>query len=205
MVLRPLLLRDSGQLFHQLNRLLVVLLQVVDLPGDLVQAVGDDLFGDLLFVEENDFLDRAHLALEVFADRDDLANDDRRTRQRLQHAQLAALDALGDFNFAFARQQRNRAHLPQIHADGIVGLFQGARREIQLHVLASFDLVELLVAGLGALEHINPLRANGGQQVLEIVGRMHVVRDQVIHLVVGEITFLFAHIDQFFDIVVLVF
>ena len=57
----------------------------------------------------------------------------------------------------------------------------------------------------GPLEHINTLRANGGQQVLEVVGRMHVVRDQVIHLVIGEITLLFAHIDQFFDIVVLVF
>ncbi len=98
------------------------------------------------------------------------------------------------------------AHLAQIHADGIVGLLQRARREVQFHVLAGFDFVELLVAPhLRAFEHINALRADGGQQVLEVVGRMHVVRDQVVHLVVGEIALLFTHIDQFFDIVVLVF
>ncbi len=68
------------------------------------------------------------------------------------------------------------------------------------------SLVEFLVAGhLGPFEHINALRADGGQQVLEVVGGMHVVRDQVVHLVIGEITFLFSHIDQFFDIVVLIF
>ena len=34
---------------------------------------------------------------------------------------------------------------------------------------------------------------------------MDVVRDQIIHLVIGEIALLFAHIDQFFNIVEFVF
>ncbi len=181
-------------------------MQLVDLARHLVQPVRDYLFGDLLFVEENDFLDGTHAALQVFADGDDLADDDGRTRQRLQHAQLAALDALGDFYFAFARQQRHRPHLAQIHADRVVGFFQSAGREVELHVLAGFDLFELLVAPhLGSFEHVNTLRADGGQQVLEVVGGMHVVWDQIVHLVVGEVALLFTHIDQFFDIVVLVF
>ena len=206
MIARTLLLRDAGQLVEQLNRLFVVTVQLVDLARHLVEAVRDDLFGDLLFVEENDFLDGTHAALQVFTDGDDLADDDGRTRQRLQNAQLAALDALGDFNFTFAGEQRDRAHLAQIHADRVVGFFQSAGREIEFHVLAGFDLFEFLVAPhLGALEHVNALRADGGQQVLEVVGGMHVVRDQVVHLVVGEVALLFTHIDQFFDIVVLVF
>jgi hypothetical protein len=47
-------------------------------------------------------------------------------------AQLAALDALGDGHLAFAREQRHRAHLAQVHANGIVGLVERARREIEL-------------------------------------------------------------------------
>ena len=207
MVLRPLLLRDACQLLHQLDRLLVVTCCSSSiLPGDVVQAIGHHLFGDLLFVEENDFLDGAHPALQVFADGDDLANDDGRARQRLQHAQLAALDALGDFNFAFAREQRNRAHLAQIHADRIVGFLQSARARDRVPCPRRLRSRRISCRpDLGPLEHINALRADGGQQVLEVVGRMHVVRDQIVHLVIGEITLLFSHIDQFFDIVVLVF
>ncbi len=184
---------------------LVVLGHLVDAAGYVIQPVGYDLFGDLLFVEENDFLDGAHAALQVVADGDDLADDDGRARKRLQNAQLAALDALGDFDFAFAGEQRHRAHLPEIHSDGVVGFLERAGREVQLHVLAGFELVKFLVAPhLGAFEDINALRADGGQQVLEVVGGVHVVRDQVVHLVVREVTLFLPHIDQFFDIVVLV-
>ncbi len=120
---------------------------------------------------------------------------------------MAALDALGNFNFAFAREQRNRAHLAQIHADRVISFFQRAGREIEFHILAGFNVcVELLVTwDLGPFEHIDALRADGGQQVFDVVGRLNIVGNQVIHLVVSEITFLFSHIDQFFDIVVLIF
>ncbi len=183
------------------------MLQFVDPPGDVFQAVEHHFFGDLLFVEEHDFLDGAHAALQVLADGDDFADDDRRARQRLEHAQLATLNALGDFNFAFAREQRNRAHLAQIHADGIVGFFQRAGRQIKFNVLAGFHLTSNFLSDrhLGPLQHIDALGADGGQQVIEIVGRMHIVRDKVVHLVIGEVALLFARIDQFFNVVVLVF
>ena len=47
------------------------------------------------------------------------------------HRLAAGLDALGDGDFALARQQLDRAHLAQIHAHGIVGAvgrLGGARR-----------------------------------------------------------------------------
>jgi hypothetical protein len=37
------------------------------------------------------------------------------------HRLAAGLDALGDGDFALAREQLDRAHFAQIHADGIVG------------------------------------------------------------------------------------
>ena len=48
------------------------------------------------------------------------------------HRFAAGLDALGDGDFALARQKLDRAHLAQIHAHGIVGavgrLLLGGRR-----------------------------------------------------------------------------
>ena len=79
-VARPLLLRDLGQLLEKQDRLLVVALQFVDLAGDVLQAIDHYFFRDLFLVEEYDFFDGAHPALQVFADGDDLANHDGRAR-----------------------------------------------------------------------------------------------------------------------------
>ena len=72
-------------------------------------------------------------------------NDDGRTRERFEHADLAALDALGDFDFAFAREQRNGSHLAQVHADGVVGFFERAGSEVEFDVLALFAFFKFLI------------------------------------------------------------
>ncbi len=208
-VLGPLFLRDGGEFLDQLAGLLVSLGQVVDLAGKFFQPVLEDLVGDLLLVEGDHFLDGADALLEVLAHRQQFVNDNRRPRERFQHAQLPALDALGDFYFAFAREQRNSSHLAQIHADGVVGFFQSAGSEVEFDVLADFSFFfEFLVERGGgkfrSLEHIDALRTNGGQQIVQVLGRMHVVRDKVVDLVIGQISLLFTCVDQLFDIVVLV-
>jgi len=48
------------------------------------------------------------------------------------------------------------------------------------------------------------LRTDRGQQVVEIFGTVHIVRDEVIDLIVCEISLLFACVDQLFNVVVLV-
>jgi hypothetical protein len=118
--------------------LLLVLDQLVNAGDGGLDASGEDLFGELFFVEGDNFLDVADAALEVFAEADDLADDDGRTRDGLHHAHLAALDALGDFYFAFAGEQRHGAHLAEVHADGVVGLLEGAGREVELDVVGIF-------------------------------------------------------------------
>ncbi len=189
--------------------LLVSLGQVVDLSGEFLQPVLEDFVGDLLLVEGDHFLDGADAFLEVFAHRQQFVNDDRRAGKRLQHSQLPALDALGDFNFAFARKQRNSPHLAQIHADGVVGFFESAGREVEFDILAGFSFFfELFIerggGKLGSLQHIDSLRTNGGQQIVQVLGRMHVVRDKVVDLVIGQISLLFTCVDQLFNVVVLV-
>jgi hypothetical protein len=45
----------------------------------------------------------------------------REARQCAEHLVEAFLDALGDGDFAFARQQLDRAHLAHVHAHGVGG------------------------------------------------------------------------------------
>jgi hypothetical protein len=199
------------QLLSKLDGFLVMLAQLLDALRHFLQAVLQDLVRELLFVEDDHFLDGADTPLQVLSDSDDLPNDDGRARKRLEHPELPALDALGDFHFALAREQRDGTHFPQVHADRIVGLLQGAGRKVEFDVFAGLDfLLELLAqirrGQLGLpLKHIDALRADSGEQVVQVFGRVDVVRDEVVHLAVRQVTLLLARIDQFLDVVVLIF
>ncbi len=98
----------------------------MDLGEKFFQTLLDNLFRDFLFVEGDQLFNGADTLLEVLAQGEEFTDHDRRARKRLQNAVLAALDSLGDFNFAFAGEQRDGSHLAQIHADGIIGFFQSA-------------------------------------------------------------------------------
>ena len=54
-------------------------------------------------------------------------NHNGRTRQRFHGGELPAFDALGDLHFAFSREQRSGAHLPQVNPYRIVGRLSGDR------------------------------------------------------------------------------
>src|SRR5579859_6618274 len=157
-----LLLLDGFQFFFKLLDLFVTLADVVNLSDKVFQARLDDFVGDLFFVEGDELFDRAHAALQVFAQRKNFLDDDRRARQSFQHAQLAALNPLCDFNFAFTREQRDRAHLAQVHAHRVVGLFQRAWRQIKFNVLALFNVFKLLLGrqSFRAVQDVNALGAN---------------------------------------------
>ena len=203
------LLRNRDVLFFEDADPFVQLGHVVDLAGELIQAVLHDIVGDFFFVEGHDFLDRANAFLEVLAHGQQLADHDGRARERLEHADLPALDALGDFDFALAGEQGHSAHLAQIHADGVVGFFESSGGEVEFDVLGAFFaffefLIERGRGQFGALQHVDALRTDGGQQIVQVVGTVHIVRDQVVHLVVGEISLLFACVDQLLNVVVLV-
>ena len=127
MVARTLLQVHRRQLFLERRDFLVKLVERVDLGEKFFQALVDDLFRDFLFVEGHQLFDGADALLEVLAQGEEFTNHNRRARKRLQNAVLPTLDPLGDFHFAFAREQGNGSHLAQIHADGVIGFFQSAR------------------------------------------------------------------------------
>ena len=90
----------------------------------------DDALGVPLLVElgvffvgvMDDLLDADLLLAELVAELEDLLDGDRRVEHDLQRRPLALLDALGDLDFALAGEQRDRAHLAQVHAHRVVGL-----------------------------------------------------------------------------------
>src|SRR5439155_25763323 len=133
------------QLMVHLQGLLVKLADLVDDPNQLDPALLGQLFADQRIVEDDHVAYRDRAVPDLFSQREDLLDHQRRSRERLRPGALAALDALGDLDFAFPREQRYRAHLAQIHADGIVGLLTNAWRQLQVEdFLALFELfVEL--------------------------------------------------------------
>ena len=127
--------RDAFELGGLLHRQQVELSDLVDLLERFPGFRFDLFFGQFFVVELDDFLDRPGAVAQILADLQKLLQDQRRTRDGFQHEQLPALDPLRDRHFAFARQQRNGAHLAQVHANGVVGLFECSGSQVEVAVL----------------------------------------------------------------------
>src|SRR5690606_25274297 len=81
--------------------------------------------------EVNDLAQENLALVELIAPDDDGLEGQRALAETRDHRLAAGLDALRNRDFALARQQLDRAHLAQVHADRIVGtvgrLFLGRR------------------------------------------------------------------------------
>src|SRR5205807_3148382 len=205
---RPLLaLRGFLQLRRLLQRQIVKLGNLVDGLQRLLGLIGDFFFGELFVVELNDFLDRAHALAQIIANGNQFLDDDRRARDRAHHYQLPALDALGDRDFAFAREQRNSAHFAQIHAHGIVGFLERTRRQVQV----AFAFVQVLLGNTfmvalaghfhGARRlrrrlifvNLNAVALERGEEIVDFFRRMDFRRERIVHFVVEQVPALFAN------------
>src|SRR5213075_775283 len=77
--------------------------------------------------------------------------------------------------------------------------------EVKFNILPHlvFFFVERGGGQFWPLQYIDALRTNGRQQIVEVFGRVHIVRDKVVDLVIGQISLLLPCIDQLFNVVVL--
>ena len=101
-------------------------------------------------------------------------------------------------HFAFAREQRNGAHLAQIHADRVVGLVERAWSEIQFRLVARSVTIEVLVAAvrLVGIHDLDACGAKGIEEVIEFLGRGDFGRQNLVDLVVEQVALLLADSDQ---------
>ena len=204
-------LRHLGDLGFALLPVAVRLGDRVDLLQHLAGALFDALVGDLFVVEDHQLADGALAGAQLLAHVDDRARDGRRARDRLDDGQLAALDALGDLDLALAREQRHGAHLAQVHADGVVGLVERARREIELRLVAGAAavgaLAEELVLAILLLrvDDFDAGVAEGAEQVVQLLGRGDVSGQQLVDFLVEQVALLLAHGDELPYFVVFLF
>src|SRR5206468_5980024 len=103
-------------------------------------------------------------------------NNQRRSREGVEHGSLAPLDALGDFDLALAREQRNGAHFAQIHANGVVGLISAGGGQLEIEqILGFFQLgVEFRL-----FENFDARNIQARENVIQIAAAVEVVRHKL--------------------------
>ena len=152
--------------------------------------------------------------VQLIAPDDDGLEGEGAFAQAGDHRLAAGLDALGDGDFALARQQLDRAHLAQVHADRIVGALgrlgarggggDGGRRGDG--AAAAFFLVGLVGAGglLGFLAFlgVDDVDAHVGQhrhRVFDLLGGHLLRRQHRVQLVIGDVAARLAGLQQLLD------
>ncbi len=158
-------------------------------------------------VDETDHqVDHACLAsLELLVGVQHVFMRGRITGERQAHGVEAFLDALGNANFALARQQLDRAHLAHVHAHRVGGAAElGVERRQRGRSL--FD--GFLVCGRGGvgsqerlrircfLVHRNAHVVNGVDDVFDLFGIDDLGRQVIVDLGVGEVTLFLAACNQ---------
>ena len=205
--LRLVLLRNVVELLDHLRVVAARLADRFDLAEDLDGALLDHFVGDFLVAEDHQFADGALAGAQLIAHDQDALGDGGRARDRLDHRELAALDALGNRDFAFAREQRDGAHLAQIHADRVVGLVERAWSEIQFRLVARSVTIEVLVAAVRfvGIDDLDARGAKGIEEVVELFRRGDFRRQNLVDLVVEQVPLLLADSDQLAYFVVFLF
>ena len=106
------------------------------------------------------------------------------------HRVASGFNPLCNGNFAFARQQFNRAHLAQIHAHWVIGTFAGSgfldragqrARVVFRDIVDGFDfflflLVLAIFAGFVILDDLHAHVIDGGHDVFDLFGRHLILR-----------------------------
>ncbi|MNS82329.1 hypothetical protein D3C72_1160700 [compost metagenome] len=137
----------------------------------------------------------------------DLGDGDRASRNRHHHVLQAGLDALGDLDFAFAREQLDRAHFAHVHAHRVGGAAElGVHRgQGRFGLFLGFFLaggrrgivVEQQRLGIRRLfVNSDADVVQRGDQRVDRFRIDHVVRQVIVDFRVGQVAARLAELDQ---------
>ena len=121
-------------------------------------------------------------------------DDQRRTGQGFQDGVLAALDAARNLHFAFAREQRDGAHLPQVHAHGVVDLLAEAGGQLQVEQIFAF--FELFLEILGLFEDLDACAIQTGEHVLQLRAARKLAGQYFADFVVEDVSLFLAQLNE---------
>ena len=111
------------------------------------------------------------------------------------HHDLRFLDAFGNLDFLFARQQRHLAHLLEIHPHRVI-----EDVELRFRFFFFFFLGVLLsvfvTVDLGRFDDVDLHPPEPGQDSIELVGVADIGRQRFVQIIEGEIALLLRQLDQ---------
>ena len=165
-----------------------------------------ELVGGRIDQAVDHLVDADFVFFDAIREREDLGDRGRACRDRLDHVLQAVLDALRDLDFAFARQQLDRAHLAHIHAHRVGGTAEfgidGGERRLGLldHVLVGDRRRRIRHQqrfGIGRLVvDVDAHVVDHADDVFDLLGVQHVVGQVVVDLGVGQVAAILAEHDQ---------
>ena len=164
--------------------------------------------------EIDDIAEQNLAFVQLVAPDDDGLEGEGTFAQAGDHRFAAGLDALGDGDFALARQKLHRAHLAQVHAHWIVGALGrlgtgGGRRDGGLRgnrPAAALILVGLVGAsgllGFLAFFRVDDVDAHVGQhrhRVFDLLGGHLLRRKHGVQLIIGDVAARLGGLEEFLD------
>src|SRR5215470_179521 len=160
--------------------------------------VGLLLLGEFLLRIVDQLLDGDQVLAELVAHGADLVEGEGGGEDGARRLVLAFLDALGQRDLAFAREEGYTAHLAEVEPHGIFRAADGPRREIDAPRLGRLVVVGLGLGGLpgrlrgktarlGRVHHLDVHGAEEHHDVVELIQRDDVRGQGVVDLVIGQI------------------
>ena len=112
---------------------------------------------------------------------------------------FGGLDALGNLDFLFAREQRHLAHLLQVHAHRVIEDVEAGIDFGGLLFLFGLALETVHLRGVNDLD-IHP--AEHDEDRVEFVRGKYVLRQNVVYVAIGQVALLLGELDQLLDLLV---
>jgi hypothetical protein len=164
------------------------------------------VLGIILVGDVGDVPDRDARLAEPVLERLELALGEVRRHHGARDAFLAFLDTLRECDLALPREERDAAHLAEVHPHRILGAADRARREVDRVARLGLDRFLALVEGvldlvqgpwrLGAVDDVDVHGSEHQHDVVELVRGDQVAGQGIVQLFVGDVALLLARRDQ---------